>query len=271
MNPMARFAAVSLLTVAACDPQDSTNYVGDPIWTLQGSLIAPQGVAADTEVALLWEGVEMQLLTPTEVEGNFPAEFTLRTYEPPPARALLAMSSVGLEAVIGFGNILAVEPSAPFYPKLGYHGDDPGSLALEPGESLVTQEELLAPVQGGVASYLVVYFEGEDGGLACLEQLDQGYNLFEVRPFTEAEDQAGSAWYDATLTTVLAEYNAEHGTSFDAETYTDDPAAAAAIDTEMGRRQCDAGYLVKAHAERVDTDQRVSMELEPDFEYVDWN
>jgi hypothetical protein len=274
MTTNSRLAAVSLLTVlglAACDAQQPVDYVGDPLWTLRGSLVSDEGIATDTEVAILWDAADWRVLERTEVEGNFPAEFTLRTYEPPPEKALFSFSVGGMNGVIGFGNILAVPGSAPFYPALPYHGDEPDSVQLLPGETLVGEEAVWDVVRGGVPDYVVVYFEGDSGGMACVANLAQGYNLLAVRAYTEAELAEADRKYAAKLEQVLADYNAEHGTRYDEETLHEDEAATLAIDEAMDRYMCDQGYLFKVHSEVVDTDQRVSMELRADFEYLDWN
>src|SRR5262245_16640486 len=101
MNTNARLVPSCLLAalaLGACDAQESTDYVGDPLWTMKGSLVAEEGVPGDTQVAIKWWGDEVEVLEAVEVEGNFPAEFTLRTYEAPPNKAKLSLEPFGIHA-----------------------------------------------------------------------------------------------------------------------------------------------------------------------------
>jgi hypothetical protein len=274
MTTNSRLIPASLLTVLAlggCDAQEPTDYRGDAIWSMKGSLVGENGVASDTEVALLWDGVGAQVLQSTEVEGNFPAEFTLHTYEPPPAKGLYSLAGWDVDVRIGFGNIVAADPSAPFYPRLlGYEGSE--SVELEPGESIIydDQEKWL---RGGVPAYLVVYLDGKvPESMRCLSSLEQGYNLLALRDFTEAEKRQADACDKRTFGEALAEYNEEHGTDLTDETVEEDEDAYRAVERVAGLKYCQAGCaLLKAHSTRVDTNERVTMELEPDVEFVDWN
>ena len=262
---------LAVLALGGCDAQESTDYRGDAIWSMKGSLVGENGVASDTEVALMWQGEGVQVLQGTEVEGNFPAEFTLHTYEPPPAKGLFSLAEWGIDARIGFGNIVAADPSAPFYPQLlGY--ETGLEVKLEPGESIVYDEEWKW-LRGGVPAYLVMYLEGKvPDDMRCLSPLAQGYNLLALREFTDAEGEAADACEERAWSEALAEYNQEHGTDLTEETLEEDLIAYRAVESAAGLKHCQAGCaLLKVHATPVATNERVTMELEPDVEFVDWN
>jgi hypothetical protein len=266
MNTNVRCLALGLLA-AACDAQESTDYVGDPMWTMKGSLVAPEGVPADTQVAIKWWGDSLQLLEAVEVEGDFPAEFTLKTYEAPPNKAALSLDPFDMDAKIAFGNIVAVDPSAPLYPKV--LSDDP-SIPLEPGESLVESGE--EPwLRGGVPAYLVAFVEGKIPEAArCLSLFAEGYNLVALREYTPAEVETEMACRNAADAAALAEYNSEHGTSYTRDDLLDE--AFADVERAGDIKSCEMGCGVfKVHAEIVDTDRRVTMQLEREVEFVDWN
>ncbi len=84
--------------MASCDSQVAPDYPGQPLVSLTGqvtgSFSAPLG---QVEVALLWQkgpppstGDE-QLATKAAVQGEFPAQFVLHLYHPPPAAALQSL------------------------------------------------------------------------------------------------------------------------------------------------------------------------------------
>ena len=84
---------LTLLVVAAaagCDSQAPSDYQGDALGTIHGT-IRNQAASAPgaAEVVLLWhleteDDQEVPVAVRTEVEGSFPASFTLDLFEPPP-------------------------------------------------------------------------------------------------------------------------------------------------------------------------------------------
>jgi hypothetical protein len=262
---------LAVLALGGCDAQESADYRGDALWSMKGSLVGDNGVASDTQVALMWEGEGVQVLQRTEVEGNFPAEFTLHAYEPPPAKGLFSLAEWGADVHIGFGNIVAANPSAPFYPQLlGYDTSD--EVKLEPGESIVYDEEWKW-LRGGVPEYLVLYLEGKvPADMRCLSPFAEGYNLLALREYTDAEAEEQDACDARAFNEALAEYNDEHGTDLTEETLEEDLDASRAVESAAGLKYCQGGCaLLKVHATPVATNERVTMELEPDVEFVDWN
>lgn len=85
----------SLVALAAlscgCDPQAGGGYLGEPLATYDG-YVSSAGVAP-LEAAMLWQRGpppstdDQELATRAPVETGFPARFTLRLYQPPPAAA----------------------------------------------------------------------------------------------------------------------------------------------------------------------------------------
>jgi hypothetical protein len=91
---IAALAAVLGLAAAlpACDPQADRGYQGEPLVTLRGQV---QGTAPlpPLEAAMLWQRGpppstdDQELATRAPVVSGFPAAFTIRLYQPPPAAA----------------------------------------------------------------------------------------------------------------------------------------------------------------------------------------
>lgn len=86
-----RLAALAALAWA-CDPQVDPSYPGEPLVTLRGR-VASTSDATPLEAAMLWQRGpppsygDVELATRAPVEAGFPATFTLRLYQPPPAAA----------------------------------------------------------------------------------------------------------------------------------------------------------------------------------------
>ena len=84
-----------LLAAAGCDSQVAPDYPGQPLVSLTGQVTSTSSVPLpQVEVGLLWQrgpppstGDE-SLATKASVNGEFPAQFVLHLYHPPPAAAL---------------------------------------------------------------------------------------------------------------------------------------------------------------------------------------
>ncbi|MGO9063552.1 MAG: hypothetical protein ACLPM8_02990 [Myxococcaceae bacterium] len=89
---------VPLWGLASCDSQVSPDYPGQPLVSLTGQVTSSSTLPlGQLEVALLWQrgpppttGDE-QLATKAAVQGEFPAQFVLHLYHPPPAAALQSL------------------------------------------------------------------------------------------------------------------------------------------------------------------------------------
>ena len=93
LTALALVAAIAAaIAASACDAQVDQGYPGEPLVTLHGQ-IASAGSGAPLEAAMLWQrGAppstdDQELATRAPVESGFPATFTLRLYQPPPAAA----------------------------------------------------------------------------------------------------------------------------------------------------------------------------------------
>lgn len=78
--------------VASCDAQADRDYPGEPLVTLRGQ-VAGDPPLPPLEAAMLWQRGpppstdDQELATRAPVESGFPATFTIRLYQPPPAAA----------------------------------------------------------------------------------------------------------------------------------------------------------------------------------------
>lgn len=110
--PALALAALALAASApGCDAQADRSYQGEPLVTLRGQ-VAGDPPLPPLEAAMLWQRGpppttnDQELATRAPVEAGFPAAFTIRLYQPPPAaaRRALAPGEVAFER----GNAAAV-------------------------------------------------------------------------------------------------------------------------------------------------------------------
>jgi hypothetical protein len=105
-------AALALVAVGpACDAQAERSYLGEPLVTLRGQ-VAGQPPLPPLEAAMLWQRgpppstSDQELATKAPVEAGFPAAFTIRLYQPPPAAARRTLAAG--EVSFARGNAAAV-------------------------------------------------------------------------------------------------------------------------------------------------------------------
>jgi hypothetical protein len=85
-------AAALAASAAGCDAQADRHYPGEPLVTIHGQ-VAGVAPLPPLEAAILWQRGpppsvdDQELATRAPVESGFPATFTLRLYQPPPAAA----------------------------------------------------------------------------------------------------------------------------------------------------------------------------------------
>src|SRR5215471_6290258 len=93
-----RYAFAGVATVLyACSAQVDSDYKGEPLATLHGSIASKQALSVDTQVsaAIIWQLEDNEsedhrwkmVGDRTVVRGSFPASFTLDLYTAPPAKA----------------------------------------------------------------------------------------------------------------------------------------------------------------------------------------
>lgn len=265
-------ALLATIAISACDAQEPPSFVGRPTWQMKGSLTSEKAIAPDTTTAIVWDSdiSGIHVITETEVEGNFPAEFTLSTYEAPPKEALHSLGDFfGVDAKIGFGTLVAVDADkTPFYPKL-FDPVYPGIDDEMPTGDNVVHATWESWQRGGVPDYLVVYLDGEKKSEhPCLADFEPGYSLFHLREYTEA-DSVGCENVEAD---ALADFNREHGTSYTLEEVEESDKLWAEFDPLLTTAYCaaDCGWL-KVKTTKVSADERVTLVLDPEVEFVDWN
>jgi hypothetical protein len=81
-----------LLCVAACDAQVGDEYRGEPLLSMQGTVVLSEPNDPRNVVPAIAFAAEFQtVLIEPEVRGQFPAQFRLDITEPPPAEALFEL------------------------------------------------------------------------------------------------------------------------------------------------------------------------------------
>ncbi len=89
-------AAISCALVASCQAQATSDYLGEPLVTLQGQVVS-NGALPPLEAAMLWQRGDppstddLELATLAPVQAGFPAVFTLHLYQPAPGAALRSL------------------------------------------------------------------------------------------------------------------------------------------------------------------------------------
>jgi hypothetical protein len=265
------------ISVVACDAQHDLDYPGQAVWTLLGSIVSNDArFDESTSAAIYWSNTQrhVDVLEQVEVEGNFPAEFTLRAFEAPAATAQISLADVGIAALdIALGLVVAVdEETAPFYPVVVATSDpEEAAVALAPGETLLEGDDR-AWLRGGAPGHLVAYLSADPPDSAvCLAGFKAGYNLVELTPRTSAEVGITNACEEDADALALEAFNAERGTSFTADDLWDDPEAQEEVSLAAARIQCEIGCeLFKLKGTVISPDARVTLEMQANPELVDW-
>ncbi len=118
-------AALALAaTAAGCDALVDRGYPGEPLVTLRGQ-VAGNPPLPPLEAAMLWQRGpppstdDQELATRAPVEAGFPATFTIRLYQPPPAAARRTLAAGepsfarGNAAAVPYGIAAGAVPSLP--------------------------------------------------------------------------------------------------------------------------------------------------------------
>lgn len=142
LSTRALLLPLSALLLAACDAQVEPDYPGEPLATVHGTVVkADDSALGDIDAALVWVNLatnpDTLIGARTDVEGAFPASFTLSLYEPPPAGALMDLPTLVGPDESRFG--------------LAYIG------ALPAGVDAASTDDLVGVSEG----YLVVYVESD--------------------------------------------------------------------------------------------------------------
>ncbi|AUX22297.1 hypothetical protein SOCEGT47_027980 [Sorangium cellulosum] len=191
--------ALPLLLAACGDPQVGSDYPGEALLTIEGTIVNELGVAppGQVEAVLVWNTEE----GPSDVEnfpvrasatGSFPASFTLSIHAPPPVIALNDFSEHGVEGTrVGIATIVAALDEA--------SAEEGASLGVDEDHVLVYVESEM--VEGGFWSN---FFGG---------RLSPGFHVMDVLQREGEVDAELQAAFDAcnAAATTEAEHNACYG------------------------------------------------------------
>jgi hypothetical protein len=139
-------ALAALHAIAGCDAQAPDDYRGEPLLSITGKveLALNREDRAGLKPALVFVRDGVLRIVDVEVSGEFPAEFTLDVYEPPPEELIAKWSSEGprlVPALIG-----AVPEDHPEEIYSLEHSEVTGDICLdEDGECLRQTEEWCTP------------------------------------------------------------------------------------------------------------------------------
>lgn len=108
--------ALPVLLAACGDPQVGSDYHGESLLTIKGTIVNELGEApaGPVDAVLVWNNMTSEADTEsfpvrTTVTGSFPAAFTLSVHEPPPAESLNDLTEIGLvDTRVGIATIEAV-------------------------------------------------------------------------------------------------------------------------------------------------------------------
>jgi hypothetical protein len=179
-------AALPLFVLSACDAQVDPDYPGEPIASLVGTVTneMQSRSATDPVVVLLWMnentpgGPDTFYGETAAVSGQFPADFTLDVFTPPPDFVLNDFTAGGQrpdESRVGTAAIAVVDGQA--------------IAAFERGE-----EPAADALLGGADKHVLVYVDkdiqpGTFGEYFLDGQLSAGFHVMDVERLTEAQQQ----------------------------------------------------------------------------------
>lgn len=102
--------SLSLLAGAACDAQVDSEYRGEPLATLSGEVVALASTSA-VNASLVWSNFaqngDTYLAAEAPVSGEFPAQFTLDVFLPPPTELLNHFAEDADEVALGLAYVVA--------------------------------------------------------------------------------------------------------------------------------------------------------------------
>lgn len=168
-----RSLGLAIAVLLGCDAQAGSDYVGEPLLTLEGRLLVAPGVTVGEEVvaAVLWHDFatsdDATVTDPVEIAVEFPSAFRIDIVEPPPRGALADLE-----------HPVTDRPTGKLF-AMGY------VAVLPSGSSGGTMESIWDDALGVSMDHLVVYAE-----VAITEEelrgvfpggLEPGYQLFRMR------------------------------------------------------------------------------------------
>ncbi|WP_437981117.1 hypothetical protein [Sorangium sp. So ce117] len=185
--------ALPLLLAACGDPQVGSEYPGEALLTVEGTIVNEQGVAptGPVDAVLVWntQGDVENFPVETPVTGSFPASFTLSIHAPPQESALNDFSEFGVvDTRVGIATVEAALDEA--------SAGEGTSLGVDEDHVIVYVESQMA--EGSFWSNLL-------GG-----PLSPGFHVMDVFSREGAVDAELQAAFDAcdAAATTEAEHNA---------------------------------------------------------------
>ena len=280
MTLRAVVSLAGLLGLVGCAAQADPQYAGEALMMISGSVVASEAKLTDDVLPVVawYSGGDDPSDEPpkhvqsAEVRGEFPNQFTMRLYEPPPDEAVSEARGPG-------GTLVAIARIQAAYGSMreswGKYPPDPKSYVCEPKGDEICDPLLPAWLAGMAENYLVLYLPDgthEDDRLEeVFGPLPAGYHLVEVRERTAAEHAEEDACFEAAELRALAQFNAEHGTSYgaSAEIPLDDGDAYYALEIEYNT-ECDSPG--QAHMEIVPSglDHPISLRIASDLKFIEF-
>jgi hypothetical protein len=169
-----RIVLAMLAPLAACDSQVDSDHQGDALAKIGGSVRNTRSlpIAEGSEIVVVWQNSsgtpDLTGADSVEVQGSFPAQFTLSIYEPPAANLLNDFNGVK----VGVAYIIAGVPGTDFSNEDEIEG---GLLGME-------ENHLLVYVPDGVPA-------DSDAAFLLRTGLAPGFHLFGVHKLTDEESQ----------------------------------------------------------------------------------
>jgi hypothetical protein len=263
LRPSFVLASLSLL---ACESQVTPYYPGEPLLSVSGSVtIADEIAQGDLVPTLGFENRDLGQLeiVNTKVVGEFPNEFTLHVYAPPPDGAMMAGPAGGPRHALGYiGAATVHHPSRrrliegsgeattcsqeachveyEACPAKGECYYESRTCDLDVKNCVVTGRsgdlELASSpwttFAGLSANYQVLYLQTPAPAGSPLAQLyaegaelSSGYHLLEVRLATDSESFAAEQCLEQAGADVIEAYNVAHGTAYEDAFYVRDTCA----------------------------------------------
>ena len=303
------------VAASACDAQTTPEYPGSKLLTIHGTIageltdeeIVP--ALAFTDQNLI---TQTTYLVDLDVEGEFPTRFSARVYDAPPAGAMFP-STAAFGPAGASASIVAVRAGHPAkivdrfrsesescgatcVRELTVYGDDSQTVLYHERtvcdaswancETTATGDasagvRLAEVFRGVVSNYRVIYLatglsiSTPSLALAAYGPLSAGYHLIHQRDATEAEMAALAQCENDAGAKALADFNAQHGTSYTTpnEAATANPALAEELlqrlFSEFLARGCRLNNGFISTPVVTDRDNPVTMQISNDSSLID--
>ncbi len=184
MTMLRRTTTIAMMTslLAGCGGAVDDDYLGDPLMQLHGDITNEQQLETPPEVgaALLWTlYADMHMLGPkmaaqeTLVDAEFPAQFELSIYEPPPEEALFTLEEL-------YWDFPGVDPSSRLAASFAIayaDGNGNGVVDMVGAEDPAIVDSVI-----GYGEFYVYYYEGDTAFTVPETEwtIEPGFNLVDA-------------------------------------------------------------------------------------------